>query len=200
LRRHLEWSRILSPEAEDIFTEPSAVAECLARTAAAARASTEHQADGGPLNAVLAFDLQYSLPADMLQKVDLASMMHSLEVRVPFLDPQVVELALSFPSSWKIDRGRRKRVLIDAYRGLLPDEILDRPKQGFEVPIGEYLRGPLQPMFRDVVTRSNLERFGIVDHNRVESLLQQHASGDQDHADLLWSLLSLCWWEDSRRR
>src|SRR3989304_3503858 len=99
------------------------------------------------LNAIWGFDLQHQLPVDMLQKVDLASMMYSLEVRVPFLDPSVVELAMAMPSSFKIDRGRRKRILTDAYRGHLPDEILDRSKQGFEVPIGEFFRGPLREMF-----------------------------------------------------
>jgi asparagine synthase (glutamine-hydrolysing) len=125
-------------------------------------------------------------------------MMHSLEVRVPFLDHRVVEQALRLPSGYKIDRGLRKRILVDAYRGHLPDAILDRPKQGFEVPFGEYLRGPLRDLFHDTVTREAVESFGILDHGGVERVHREHLDRRADHADLLFALLSLCWWR--RRR
>ncbi len=132
----------------------------------------------------------------MLQKVDLASMMHSLEVRVPFLDTAVVEAAVSLPSHFKIDRGMRKRVLTDAYRGWLPDEVLDRSKQGFEVPIGEYLRGPLRDMFHDVVTRSTVESLGAISFDAVSSVYADHVARRGEHADMLFAMLSLCWWKN----
>ncbi len=194
LERHVAWSRILSPEAESIFAERREVIECNHRTVETVRRMTASLNGRDPLNSILAFDLQHQLPADMLQKVDLASMMHSLEVRVPFLDPSVVELAMAMPSSFKIDRGRRKRILIDSYRGHLPDAILDRPKQGFEVPIGEFFRGPLQEMFFDIVTPKSVESFGMLSYPAIQTIYRDHVSRRSEHADLLWALLSLCWW------
>jgi len=195
LSRHLAWSRILSPEAESLFSGTEASAACDEAVLARARALTAAMDGADPLNRVLAFDLQHQLPADMLHKVDLASMMHSLEVRTPFLDPRVVELALSFPSQFKIDRGIRKRILIDAYRGRVPDAILDRPKKGFELPIGEYFRGPLRGMFHDVVTRDRVESFGLLSFDAVGTIYRAHTERRADHADLLFAILSLCWWD-----
>ncbi len=194
LARHVVWSRILSPQAECVLAHANRAADLDAATASLARRLTDLMPDDDPLNRVLAFDLLYQLPSDMLHKVDQASMMHSLEVRVPLLDYGVVEHALGLPSSAKIDRGIRKRILIDAYRGVLPDDVLDRPKQGFEVPIGEYLRGPLQPMFRDVVSRSALESIGMLSYDGVERVFQAHLARQADHTDLLFAVLSLCWW------
>ncbi len=209
LSRHVAWSRILAPEAEPALRNVALARECelAALLVAQQTAANPHPLPlslggrgvngGDPLSAIFAFDLQYQLPADMLQKVDLASMMHSLEVRVPFLDYRVVEAALAMPASWKIERGLGKRILVDAYRGRIPDAILDRSKQGFEVPIGELLRGPLRETFHDVVDRSTVESLGLLSYSAIQSIYAAHATRRTDHADLLWALLSLCWW---RRR
>ena len=194
LARHVAWSRILAPEAESIFKDPSWTGALDADIVESARRLSQALPDDDPLNRVLAFDLQYQLPADMLHKVDMAGMMHSLEVRVPLLDFHVVELALSLPSHWKVDRGLRKRILVDAYRGRIPDQVLDRPKHGFEVPIGEFFRGPLRPMFDDIVTRAAVESFGTLSYDGVQRVFADHLAWRADHADLLWALLSLCWW------
>ncbi len=197
LSRHVAWSRILAPEVEDLIVNRRLPLTCDLRTLEFAKQSTGHLDGRDGLSRVFAFDLQHQLPADMLQKVDLASMMHSLEVRVPFLDFQVVELALSMPSWFKIERGMRKRILTDAYRGHLPDAVLGRSKQGFEVPIGEYLRGPLRTLFHDVVTRPVVDSLGLLSYPVVERVYQEHLTRRTDHADLLWALLSLCWWRRS---
>lgn len=194
MARHVAWSRILAPEAEDIFPDRRSAAHCANRVEQAMRVMTAGLSEADGLNRILAGDLQYSLPADMLHKVDLASMMHSLEVRVPFLDPRVVRLGLSLPGCFKIDRGMRKRILIDAYRGRLPDEVLDRPKQGFEVPIGELLRGPLRELFRATVSRDVIESFGLLSYPGVERIYEEHLARRGEHADVLFALLSLCWW------
>ncbi|MEK6675252.1 MAG: asparagine synthase (glutamine-hydrolyzing) [Planctomycetota bacterium] len=194
IARHVTWSKILSPDAKSIFSDLAVCGETEEWTLQRARALLNGAETHDELNSILAFDLQHQLPADMLQKVDLASMMHSLEVRVPLLEHAVVELATSLPSSYKIDRGVRKRILLDAYRGLLPDEILGRPKKGFEVPIGEYLRGPLKSYFFDIVDRSTVESFGLLNFDRVFEVYEQHRSRREDHADLLFALLSLCHW------
>ncbi|MHC4696857.1 MAG: asparagine synthase (glutamine-hydrolyzing) [Planctomycetota bacterium] len=200
LVRHVAWSRILAPEVETLFLDHERAQQCDHRLAEIAQQLTAGLSDADELNRILAFDLQYQLPADMLQKVDLASMMHSLEIRVPFLDYRVVEFAAPLPGSFKIDRGLRKRILMDAYRGRLPDIVLDRSKQGFEVPIGEFLRGPLREMFSDTVTRDVVESFGLLSYDGVETILSEHLARRADHADLLFALLSLCWWQRRKSR
>lgn len=198
LTRHIAWSRILAPDAAGIFNRDGHSAAADRRTLELARQLTQGMDEGDPLNRILLFDLRHQLPADMLQKVDLAGMMHSLEVRVPFLDPQVVALATALPSAFKIDGGQRKRILVDAYRGHLPDEILDRSKQGFEVPIGEFLRGPLRPMFQDTVTRQAVESFGLLSFPAVERVYREHLERRAEHADVLFALLTLCWWRRTK--
>ncbi len=194
LARHVAWSRILAPHSETLFLDPRIPADCEHQTVHVARRLAAHGPPNDPLNGVFAFDLAHQLPADMLQKVDLASMMHSLEVRVPLLDRQVVEAAAALPSSFKIDRGMRKRILVDTYRGRLPDEVLDRPKQGFEVPIGEFFRGSLRELFHDVVTRDVIGSFGMLSVDAIAHFWEEHNQKRADHSDLLWALLSLCWW------
>lgn len=199
LQRHIAWCRIASPEGEALFldrTQAAAIDDRMIEIAREAKCALDPQ---DVINRILLYDLRYQLPADMLQKVDLASMMHSLEVRVPFLDPAVVEFAVPLPSSWKIDRGIRKRILADAYRGHLPDAVLDRAKQGFEVPFGEFLRGPLRELFHDTVTRTAVESFGTLSYDAVSKIYRDHVDRRQEHGDLLFALLTLCWWRKSRQ-
>ncbi len=188
--RHAAWSRILDPEANDLIE--SSIPDDLHEHVAAVTCNAD---PADPLNRILAYDLQYSLADDMLQKVDLASMYHSLEVRVPFLDPDVVACAMSIPSTQKIHAGCTKTVLKNAYRNILPDDIPDRSKKGFEVPIGEFLRHDLRDMFCDLVTRQTIESFNILRYNVVERIYADHCARRAEHADLLFALLSLCWWK-----
>ncbi len=197
LARHIAWSRILSPEAEVIFADRAMAAACDERFLRHARSITA-DTGGDDLSRVLRLDLLHQLPADMLQKVDLGSMSQSLEARVPFLDHHVIELATSLPSRFKIHRGQRKRILVDAYRGFLPDEVLDRPKQGFEVPMGELLRGPLREMFCDVVSRGAVQSFEALSYEGVQEVFDSHCARRGEHADVLFALLSLCWWNRSQ--
>ncbi len=198
LARHLAWSRIVSEQTCQVFRKGDDVDGLDDTTVDLADAMTADYGSDDPLNRILAFDLQHGLPADMLHKVDVASMMHSLEVRVPFLDPSVVNLAWRMPGCWKMDRGRRKRVLVDAYRGLVPDVALDRPKRGFEVPIGEMLRGPIYGLFRDVVDRPTVEADNLLSFDGVERLLADHCARRSENADILFTILSLCWWRRNR--
>lgn len=210
LARHIAWSRILAPEARDVLRFPDDEGpsptpgkggvpglRCVDGDDAMFDRLLTDTSDcdpADPLNRILAFDLQYGLPSDMLHKVDLASMYHSLEVRVPFLDPDVVAVATSLPSSMKVGSFGGKTILKEAYAGILPGEILHRSKQGFEVPIGEFLRGRLREMFLDTVTRPVIESFGMLDYDAVQRVYADHCARRGEHADLLFALLSLCWW------
>ena len=112
----------------------------------------------------------------------------------PFLDPALVRIALALPSSAKIHRGMRKRVLVEIYRGRLPDPVLDRPKQGFELPIGEFLRNRLRDLFHDTVDRETVESIGLLSYDGIQRIYGEHMNRRAEHADVLFSLLSLCWW------
>ncbi len=195
LQRHLAWSHILAPEAADILKQDAPPDESIQRL----QKETADRDPADPLNRILAFDLQYSLPCDMLHKVDIASMYHSLETRVPFLDPEVVAEVITLPSLLKIDRTQGKAILREAYRDVLPEQILSRPKMGFEVPIGEFLRNDLRPMFQDTVTRAAVDSFQLLEYDAVERVYADHCTRRGEHADLLFALLSLCWWRQKGR-
>jgi len=192
--RHLAWSQILSRDVASVLNLADKNDSTLRNVYGSMRDLVGAIPDGD-LNQILAFDLQYSLPADMLHKVDLGSMFHSLEVRVPFLDHELVEAVLPLPARFKVSRGMRKRILVDAYRGIIPDRILDRGKMGFEVPVGEFLRRELRELFMDTVTRERLASFGVFDPAAVHRVYDDHCACRGEYADLLFAILSLCWWQ-----
>lgn len=190
--RHLAWSQILSPQARSILGPVAR--EMLTGGDPVLDRMRAVAPEGDALNRILTFDLQYGLPGDMLHKVDLASMYHSLEVRVPLLDVAVVDAVAPLPACFKVHRGLGKRLLVDGHQSLLPEAILRRPKQGFEVPIGEFLRGPLRELFLDTVTRRAVEGVGLIDFDAVEGVYADHCAQRGEHADLLYALLVLCRW------
>ena len=202
LERHFIWSRILSPDAERLLDPGGDMPYFPAFQPffeGVVGKDLFQRWNHNPMNQILLMDLHYQLPADMLHKVDLASMSHSLEVRVPMLDPEVVELAASLPSSFKLNKTTRKRMLIDAYRDRLPDEILARPKMGFELPIGEFLRNELRDMFLSTVTRDVLDDLPPLHYDGVMQLYKDHADRRAEHADILYAVLVLCSWKARRR-
>ena len=142
---------------------------------------------------MLATDVASYLPGDLLVKVDIATMANSLEGRSPLLDHHVMEFAASLPPSWKVRRGTTKYLLKEAGRGWLPDDILDRPKMGFGVPIGAWFRSELRDMAWDLLTDATASGRGYFDPAEVRRLLTEHASG-HDHSPRLWALLQLELW------
>jgi asparagine synthase (glutamine-hydrolysing) len=143
---------------------------------------------GDPAAAAGYADLFTYLPSDILAKVDIASMASGLEVRCPFLDRDVVELALRLPTSVR----RNKGVLRRAFRDLLPPSILHRGKMGFGVPLTEWLRGALRPMLEDAM--ATLQKRVLLDAVELRRLISEHLSGEADHRDRLWLLLVLELW------
>src|SRR5262249_45969798 len=109
---------------------------------------------GDALAGMIAADVAVGLPGDFLGKVDRGGMAHGLEVRPPLLDHELLELAARIPSDLKVRRGETKWILKQACRDQLPEDILRRPKHGFDIPIDAWLRGPLRPMFEDAVLAS----------------------------------------------
>ena len=150
----------------------------------------------GDLNEVLLTDVQLVLPYDMLAKVDLMSMANSLEVRPPFLDPHVVEFAFSLPVSSKIDASLKKKIVQDAFRSLLPEELYKRPKHGFEVPLLKWFRGELRPLIEaDLLADEFIEAQGIFDVAAIRTLKQQLFSRNPgDVHARIWALIVFQWW------
>ncbi|MGH9380623.1 MAG: asparagine synthase (glutamine-hydrolyzing) [Thermoanaerobaculia bacterium] len=141
-------------------------------------------------------DLTGYLPDDILVKVDRMSMAVSLEARVPFLDHEVVEYAMSVPAAWKLSSdgfsgGASKVLLKAAFRDLLPGEILRRGKEGFSIPMKNWLRGPLKSMMTDVLAPGRLEDRGWFRPEEVARLVKEHLQGRQNHAHRLWCLMAL---------
>jgi asparagine synthase (glutamine-hydrolysing) len=153
--------------------------------------------DNSGLNAMLEVDTKFYLPNDMLVKVDRASMAHSLEVRVPFLDHELIELVAKMPENLKLNKiGHRKFALKSIMRGRLPKRILRKRKLGFNVPINMWIQGPLRELVLDVLSPHALKRIGILDPKRVEWVINQHLRGKRDLGYQIWSLLILMTWWD----
>jgi asparagine synthase (glutamine-hydrolysing) len=149
----------------------------------------------GVTRAMIADMLTY-LPCDLLFKVDMASMAHSLECRSPFLDHRVVELALAMPLERKLSArpGQSKRVLKRAFADLLPTEIKRRSKMGFGVPIDRWFRGALKDELRAVLLDPVALSRGLFRPEAIERLIDEHILGRRDHAYRLWALLMLELW------
>jgi asparagine synthase (glutamine-hydrolysing) len=142
-----------------------------------------------PLSRIQYLDMKTYLPGDILTKVDRASMAHSLEVRVPILDSDLVEWAGTIPSSLKLHGREGKYIFKKALQGMVPDSILYRDKMGFAVPIGQWLRGPLQNEVRKRLLSGAVADSGIFDRGVVASLIDEHTSGTRNHSSPIWALL-----------
>ena len=186
--RHLRWlSSVDLPE--------------LARAVPAARGARPAtldarlpETDDDGLQRLLALDFSTYLPGSVLAKVDRASMAHGLEVRPPLLDDALVDLAFSLPSTYKVRGGATKVLLKRAARGKVPDEIIDRPKKGFGIPLAAWLRGPLRARIEDISARSPLWDTGLLDRAAFAGWTREHQEKRRDHAKELWALLVLDHW------
>jgi asparagine synthase (glutamine-hydrolysing) len=143
---------------------------------------------------MMRFDTETYLPEDVLTKVDRMSMAHSIESRVPLLDNEVIAFASTLPASLKIKNGRRKHVLKEVAATLLPQEILNRRKQGFGVPLGAWFRGNLPELFSDTLLSSTCLERGYFQPAFVRQIVDEHISGKRDHTLRLWQLVVLEKW------
>jgi len=149
---------------------------------------------GDPVNKMLYLDTKDSLPDDMLNKVDRMSMLNSLEVRVPFLDHELVEFAFQIGGDKKLYRGSRKYVLLETFKKLLPREIRIRPKWGFEVPISTWLRNELRFLIDDYLSDSIIKKQGIFNSEAIDDLVQKYLHNKTDTSWQLWNLIVFGHW------
>ncbi len=128
---------------------------------------------------------------DLLPKVDRMAMAHGLEVRSPFLDRDLVELALSLPPSFKLRAWSRKRVLKEALRDLLPHDVLHRRKRGFGVPLDRWFRTDLRAYVEGMLAGPHCRVDALLEGSAIRSLVAEHMSGRTNHGHSIWTLLTL---------
>ena len=146
-----------------------------------------------PVNRLLDLDIQTYLTDDILTKVDIASMAHSLEVRCPLVDQELMAFAASLPGSMKLRGLTTKLILREVAKPLLPEKILRRRKQGFGLPVDRWMRDDLAPLSRDVLLDQTARERGIFDPASIETLLLQHQRGEP-RGDQIWALMMLELW------
>ncbi len=152
--------------------------------------------DPESIHDILLSDMNLVLANDMLTKVDLMSMANSLEVRVPFLDYQVVDFVFSLPDDYKITHSLRKRILQDAFRDVLPEKLYNRPKKGFEVPLLKWFRKEMKSLIvDDLLSEKTITEEGIFNYSEIEKLKRQlFSSNPQDVHARIWALIIFQWW------
>ena len=147
-----------------------------------------------PLDQLLYIDGKTYLPGDILTKVDRMSMATSLEVRVPLLDHKLIEFVTKVPASLKLAGTETKHLLKRVAKDLIPSEILDRPKQGFGIPLEQWINHQLRDQIRETLREPRTRQRGYVNSKYVDLILDEHHKGRRDHSFALWGLLILELW------
>jgi len=194
--RHASWIASFLPEEIGGLLQP-ALRPLASREIAFRQVledATRSGARPGSVDEALRYYLTRYLADDILVKADRASMAASLELRAPFLDTAVVEFAARLPWQLKMSLTRTKVLLRRALRGVVPDQILRRPKKGFGIPVAAWIRGPLRPLFEELLSERELREGGVFDPRAVRSLLQTHLEGRADLRKPLWTLLMFQLW------
>ena len=187
----LDRDQLYTPEYRRTLSEP-AVLEVI-------RAPWRESTATDIVDRMLDVDTVTYLTDDLLAKMDIATMAHSLEGRSPLLDHEFMEFAASLPATDKLSGRSYKVGLKEAARGWVPDEILDAPKRGFRLPIHEWLRGDLRDYARDVLLDPAAIERGHFNRGYVERLLAEHADSEADHSQGIWTLLMYELWHDHVR-
>jgi asparagine synthase (glutamine-hydrolysing) len=196
LARQLHWGRIFTAsEVDALTTAPLASEQAMLAPLAELAERWRRFAATDPINGRLTTDRESFLPGDLLPKVDRMSMAHSLEVRVPFLDNEVVDLVLPLPGRLKATLRRDKILLRRAVDGVIPQTTATRRKQAFATPIDAWLRADLRPAAEELLSPGSVRRRGLLHPHAVATLLDEHFTGCRDHGTALWTLMVLEHWQ-----
>jgi asparagine synthase (glutamine-hydrolysing) len=147
-----------------------------------------------PDNQAVYLYLKQYLQDEILVKVDRASMASSLEVRAPFLDYTLVEYICSLPPNFKLHYFSPKYLLKKLMAGKLPDEIINRKKKGFGIPLSKWLKTDLKVLMTDLLAKNKIDREGFFDSQYIENLMKEHLAGKVDNRKKLWSLMVFEMW------
>jgi asparagine synthase (glutamine-hydrolysing) len=188
--RYRAWLSVFTPEQRERLYGGRSKASGIDRLAPIFAELTD--LDG--VDAMLAADVAFYLPTDLLVKIDIATMANSLEGRSPFLDTALAEFVARLPSGFKVQGMRGKHLLRKVVADWVPAENLDRPKQGFAVPIAAWFRGELREMLADTLLCARFTERGLFEPDVVRELVEDHQEGRGDYAHHLWTLLMLELW------
>lgn len=195
--RYWQWASFASKEEAMRLLSPSAVS---AFSQSAYDARTNEILSGltpdHNINHILLTDMKLVLQNDMLVKADMMSMANSLEIRSPFLDYRMVDFIFTLPSEFKISGNKRKRILQDTYRDMLPPQLYHRPKKGFEVPLLKWFRTEMKSLITDdLLSRKRIEEQGLFNYQEVEQLKARLFSNNPgDVHARIWALIVFQWW------
>jgi asparagine synthase (glutamine-hydrolysing) len=193
--RQLHWGRVFTAgEIDELTITPLATEEAMLVPYEDLDLRWRRLDRTDPVNGRLTTDREVFLPGDLLPKVDRMSMAHSLEVRVPFLDNEIVDLVLPLAGRYKATATRDKILLRRAVEGLIPKTASTRKKQAFAVPIDGWLRGELRDAARDLLAEPRVKRGGLLAPDRVSRLLDDHLEERGNHGMQLWTLMVLESW------
>jgi asparagine synthase (glutamine-hydrolysing) len=191
----MRWQYFLRPEHVRSLFRPELIdavnpAPFAPMHAVSARCDAVH-----PLDRELYEDTTFTMPESLLMKVDKMSMSHALEVRVPFLDHEVVEFIAKLPTSWKMKGTETKAILRTALKNTLPVEIANRGKQGYSLPIKNWLREDMRPLLEKTLSSSELVRQHL-QMGFVQRLIDEHMTRRANHNHILWALLNASLWHE----
>lgn len=147
-----------------------------------------------PMEKQAIFDILYYLPGDLLTKIDRASMLYSLETRVPYLDHRLVELGLNISPDLKYKNGESKYILKEILFQYIPRHFFDRPKQGFAIPLSKWLKNELRYLIEDILNPTVINNFGVVKTEEVEELKKRFFAGEDHLYNRIWLLIILHKW------
>jgi len=194
--RYWRWASFNAPEEVNVLLHPD-----VRKRVDNAVFNEEKQAllsgiQSDDYNEVLLTDMNLVLLSDMLVKVDLMSMANSLEVRSPFLDHKLVDFAFGLPSEYKINGSLKKKIVQDAFRPMLPEELYNRPKHGFEIPLLDWFRTDLWSLIdNDLLSKRFIEEQGIFNSAATEGLKRKlHSSNPEDSHATIWALIVFQYW------
>lgn len=191
--RFCGWREIFSfPQRRELLKDP--LEKNLYLDLIGREADREDRFDQDLINLMLYLDLKGLLPGDMLTKVDRMSMVNSLEVRVPFLDYTLVEYVFTLHGNTKLRASGGKYVLIETFKDILPPSIHNRPKRGFEMPIGAWFRKELRFLLDEYLREEAIRRTGLFRFSVVRDLIDDHMSGRRDTSWHLWNLIVFQYW------
>ena len=144
-------------------------------------------------------DVKTYLADDILTKVDRMSMAVSIEARVPLLDYHIVEFALNLPAHMKLNGARTKSILRQTVKNLVPNLVLEKPKEGFSIPMKHWLRSSLKTMMLDLLSKDSLQKHGYFNHQVIAGWIKEHLDGRVNHSHRLWGLMVFEMWYHNRR-
>jgi asparagine synthase (glutamine-hydrolysing) len=191
--RYLDAATFFPRDEQRDLLQPEAFARVSAGDPGQEMAAHVAGAGGHWLSSLQHLDVKAYLPLDILTKVDRMSMAHSIEARVPLLDHKLLEFAATIPPELRLRQGTGKYIFKRALRGTLPDEIIDRPKQGFAIPLGRWFRGRLGEFVRDLLLSERARQRGVFNAGAIEKLLKRNETG-RNLDFQLWTLISFELW------